>query len=164
VTAASRSHAIRSAFDEAVKRPATTPTSPPGSDPTPEPAPAPSALPATGAEPNATAAAGRVLPPEMFLRDHLGPALARLGAIAERELPALVPISADAPGRPPRAGAIAVGVDPVELPAGAEVHVHIERVQIVREQPAPSSAAPNPGRGAPDHAAYLARQQGRWRR
>ncbi len=151
------------------RRPTATQTSPPGRGPGPVPrAEAPvqrtSQAPTAAAEPDARPVSQGVMTPETFLRDHLGPALAHLGAIGERDRHALVPMPTAAPAAPIRDGAVAVGVDPVEVPAGGEVHVHIGRVEVTRAQPGPAPAAPRSPRPTPDHAAYLARQQDRWRR
>ncbi|GAB3170312.1 hypothetical protein GCM10027059_36530 [Myceligenerans halotolerans] len=58
----------------------------------------------------------------------------------------------------------AVGLDPLDVPAG-DVHVHIGRVDV--HHPDPQPAPQRPERQQPprvDHSAYLARQEGRWRR
>jgi len=86
-----------------------------------------------------------VVGPDDLLRDHVAPALAGRGVL---DLAA-----GDEPAAP--------GLGPVDVPEGAVVHVHVERVDVHRPAPDPPRAAGTVARV--DHADYLARQQRRWR-
>lgn len=61
-----------------------------------------------------------------------------------------------------------VGLDPLEVPADGDVHVHLGHVEVVQQvaaAPAPEPSRPEAvdrGRERVDHADYLARQQRRW--
>jgi cell division septation protein DedD len=94
-----------------------------------------------------------MVPPEELLRQHLAPALVDRGALSAEDAARLT----------------AVGLDPIEVPAGGDVHVHLGHVEVVQQAPAlpkpepPRSAAGSPARAdRVDHADYLARQQRRW--
>ncbi|MFE7408754.1 hypothetical protein [Isoptericola sp. NPDC057559] len=89
--------------------------------------------------------ASAAIAPEDLLREHVAPALAGRGVL---DLAAVD-------------GLAAPGLGPVEAPAGAVVHVHLERVDVHRPAPDPPRAAREGARV--DHADYLARQQRRWR-
>lgn len=90
---------------------------------------------------------------EELLHDHLGPALGDHGALDAGDDVRLT----------------AVGLDPVEVPVGGDVHVHLGHVEVVQQAPArPAPEPPRPDSGGAgstdrvDHADYLARQQRRW--
>ncbi|MFE6970152.1 hypothetical protein [Isoptericola sp. NPDC057653] len=89
--------------------------------------------------------ASAAIAPEDLLREHVAPALAGRGVL---DLAAGDDLAAP-------------GLGPVEAPAGAVVHVHVERVDVHRPAPDPPRAAREGARV--DHADYLARQQRRWR-
>ncbi|MDT0184481.1 hypothetical protein Q9S36_30260 [Microbacterium sp. ARD31] len=87
-----------------------------------------------------------------LLRDHLAPALVAEGAVDESAVDSLV----------------ADGLEPVDVPPGGEVHLHIGRVEVrtpavaAPVAPEPRSPGRSSERGPVDHADYLARQQRRW--
>lgn len=97
---------------------------------------------------------------------HLAPALAADGALSRHEAGRLVAVPSRStrgdvqrrPGRP------TVGLDPVDVPAQGEVHLHIDRVDVHRPDPQPAPAPRSPAPARDDHTAYLARQESRWRR
>ncbi|MBD5788246.1 hypothetical protein IF650_18965 [Cellulosimicrobium terreum] len=85
----------------------------------------------------------------------LAPALERTGAAGAAEADRL---------RDRSAQPLAVtGLDPVEVPVTADVHLHVGRVEI-HHPPGQVPPAPPVARARVDHAAYLARQKDRWRR
>ena len=109
----------------------------------------------------------RTIAPETLLADHLGPALVEAGALTESEVARLVAVAPGDRDRPRRDGRTPVTIEPVEVPATGEVHLHIDHLEVRRPpaQPAP----PPPGRAtrepagsrAVDHTAYLDRQRRR---
>jgi hypothetical protein len=94
----------------------------------------------------------RTVPAEQLLRQRLAPALVDRGVVDRR--------TAD--------GLVAAGLEPVDVPVGGDVHVHIDRVEVRQQPVVPPRGAPEPGADGPrdgarvDHADYLARQQRRW--
>jgi hypothetical protein len=107
----------------------------------------------------------RVIEPATLLADHLGPALVEAGALSEAEVARLVAVPTRDRDRPRHDGRTPVALDPVEVPAAAEVHLHIDRLDV-RRPPAPQPPAPRavrePAGSRPvDHTAYLDRQQRR---
>ena len=103
--------------------------------------------------PAAHAPSTRTVPAEELLRGHLAPALGDRGALSARDDQRLT----------------AVGLDPIEVPTGGDVHVHLGHVEVVQQAPArPAPDPPRPASGDAgstdrvDHADYLARQQRRW--
>jgi hypothetical protein len=107
----------------------------------------------------------RIITPEALLADHLGPALVEAGALTEAEVARLVAVPPRDRDRPRHDGRTPVAVDPVEVPATAEVHLHIDHLEVRRPpapQPAGSRAAREPAGSRPvDHTAYLDRQRRR---
>ncbi|MGW5241056.1 hypothetical protein ACWEOW_19155 [Monashia sp. NPDC004114] len=106
----------------------------------------------------------RTISPGALLADHLAPALVESGALTEAEVARLVAVPMRDRGRPRHDGRTSVGIDPVEVPAAAEVHLHIDRLEV-RRPPAPPPPAPatrEPAGARPvDHTAYLDRQRRR---
>jgi hypothetical protein len=111
----------------------------------------PAAAAASSASASSSSSSSRVSADEL-LRDRLAPALVAAGAVDE----------------PAIDGLVADGLEPVDVPSGGDVHLHIGRVEV--HQPAaqaPVAPEPRPAgrsseRGPVDHADYLARQQRRW--
>jgi hypothetical protein len=125
---------------------------PQGTAVTSAPAPAPAVPSPRTAAPGHLPGSTRVVEPEELLREHLAPALVARGALSARAAERLA----------------AVGLEPIEVPAGGDVHVHIGRVEL-RQPAAPVPPAPEPprtgdraGDGRVDHADYLTRQRRRW--
>ncbi|WP_298890055.1 hypothetical protein [uncultured Serinicoccus sp.] len=119
----------------------------------------------------------RHLAAETLVLEHVVPVLRERGVLDDREARQVVAVPS-APGRTPaprRDGRLAVGVDDIDVPAHEEVHLHVDRVQVIHPErggarasgalPAPAAAAATgPATGAATHDAYLARQRDRWRR
>jgi hypothetical protein len=109
----------------------------------------------------------RTIAPETLLADHLGPALVEAGALTESEVARLVAVAPEDRDRPRRDGLTPVTIEPVEVPATGEVHLHIDHLEVRRPpaQPAPpppARATREPaGSRAVDHTAYLDRQRRR---
>lgn len=107
----------------------------------------------------------RTITPEALLADHFGPALVDAGALTEAEVARLVAVPARDRDRPRHDGRTPVAIDPVEVPATAEVHLHIDHLEVRRPpgpQPPGSRAAREPAGARPvDHTAYLDRQRRR---
>jgi hypothetical protein len=107
----------------------------------------------------------RIITPEMLLVDHLGPALVDAGALTEAEVARLVAVPARDRDRPRHDGRTPVGIDPVEVPATAEVHLHIDHLDVRRppapQPPSPRAAREPAGSRPVDHTAYLDRQRRR---
>ncbi|HET7799479.1 MAG TPA: hypothetical protein VFL38_03600 [Humibacillus xanthopallidus] len=101
----------------------------------------------------------------MLLADHLGPALVEAGALTEAEVARLVAVPLRDRDRARHDGRTPVAIDPVEVPATAEVHLHIDRLDVRRPpapQPPAARAAREPAGSRPvDHTAYLDRQRRR---
>jgi hypothetical protein len=115
-------------------------------------APAPAVPSPRTAAPGHRPGSTRVVEPEELLREHVAPALVARGALSARAAERLA----------------AVGLEPIEVPTGGDVHVHIGRVEL-RQPAAPVPPAPEPprtgdraGDGRVDHADYLTRQRRRW--
>ena len=121
----------------------------------PEPVPAARAAALTSPPP------ADVLPADELLSEHVAPALADRGAVTRAEAAHLVAVGVGDLSRP-TAGRIPVRLDPLDLPAGREVHVHIDRIDV--STPGPPAPAPAPAPARVDHAAYLDRQARRSRR
>jgi hypothetical protein len=127
-------------------------TEPRGTAVTSAPAPAPAVPSPRTAAPGHRPGSTRVVEPEELLREHVAPALVARGALSVRAAERLA----------------AVGLEPIEVPTGGDVHVHIGRVEL-RQPAAPVPPAPEPprtgdraGDGRVDHADYLTRQRRRW--
>ncbi|WP_460625420.1 hypothetical protein [Intrasporangium mesophilum] len=109
--------------------------------------------------------ATRTIGPEALLADHLGPALVESGALTEAEVARLVAVPTRDRDRPRHDGRTSVGIDPVEVPAAAEVHLHIDRLEVRRPPAPPPPASPatreTAGSHPVDHTAYLDRQRRR---
>lgn len=109
-------------------------------------------------------AAGAAIPPSTgtVLRGHLLPALRDQGLLSHDERAELVELDDSAAAPPaPAAGTTAVVVREADTTRSTEggVHVHIDRVQIVRsapDRPSPTPAAPN---GPSRLEAYLERRR-----
>lgn len=93
----------------------------------------------------------RTVPAEELLREHLAPALVDRGAVNAQDVSHLT----------------AVGIDPIQIPGGGDLHVHLGQVVVQRaiasdpEPPRPANR--DAGRRARvDHADYLDRQRRRW--
>lgn len=116
------------------------------------------------------AAAARVIPAAELLADHIAPALVAARALTRREAARLVPVPPGEGRRRRPDGRTPVGLGPVEVPAAGDVHVHIDRLEVIREAPPASpgpapAVPPRPAAAAPSgagHAEYLARQRRRW--
>ncbi|WP_418276931.1 hypothetical protein ACNHYB_03165 [Isoptericola jiangsuensis] len=117
------------------------------------PAPRPATVSPRPAAPRAPTApvvpASHLVGTAELLREHVAPALVAHGALAARDTLDL----------------LAQGLEPVEVPDGRDVHVHIGRVEVQqpprRQDPAPPVVAPATPRV--DHTDYLERQRRRWR-
>ena len=93
-----------------------------------------------------------------LLQRHFAPALVAAGHLTPQEARRLEPVPTAGPLPPMRPNRRSVRLDPVDLPASGDVHVHIDRVEI-GAPPAPKQEAthtPEPPRI--DHSAYLERQ------
>ena len=109
----------------------------------------------------------RTIAPATLLADHLGPALVEAGALTESEVARLVAVAPGDRDRPRRDGRTPVTIEPVEVPATGEVHLHIDHLEVRRPPAQPTP--PPPGRAtrepagsrAVDHTAYLDRQRRR---
>lgn len=101
----------------------------------------------------------------MLLADHLGPALVESGALTEAEVARLVAVPRRDRDRPRHDGRTPVALEALEVPAGAELHLHIDHLEVRRPpaaQPPASRAAREPAGSRPvDHTAYLDRQRRR---
>jgi hypothetical protein len=112
----------------------------------------PAAAAASSASASSSSSSSSRVSADELLRDRLAPALVAAGAVDE----------------PAIDGLVADGLEPVDVPSGGDVHLHIGRVEV--HQPAaqaPVAPEPRPAgrsseRGPVDHADYLARQQRRW--
>ncbi len=94
----------------------------------------------------------RTVPAEELLREYLAPALVARGELSAQEAARLT---------------AAEGLDPIGMPAGGDVHVHLGQVVIQQAIPpeSESSRPAGPDAARPDlvdHADYLARQRRRW--
>ncbi|WP_404390526.1 hypothetical protein [Humibacillus xanthopallidus] len=111
----------------------------------------------------------RTITPATVLTEHLGPALVEAGALTDTEVARLVAVAPADRDRPRRDGRTPVAIEPVEVPATAEVHLHIDHLEV-RRPPAPQASSPSaratrePAGSRPvDHTAYLDRQRRRGR-
>ncbi len=133
----------------------------PAAAPQPE-TPAPTTLPphaATQDTPSPTTVA-RTVDPATLLADHIAPALVTARAVTPGQAQRLLAVPRKEQDRRRTDLLVPVGIDPVEIPAEGDIHVHIDRI-IVR--PEPAAAQPPPPRPV-DHSDYLARQRQRWGR
>lgn len=104
-------------------------------------------------DPTAPTPPTRTVAAEELLREHLAPAVVDHGSLNAEDAARLS----------------AVGLEPIEVPTGGDVHVHIGHVVV---QQAPTPPVPEPPRPAnrdadrsdrvDPHADYLARQRRRW--
>ena len=112
----------------------------------------------------------RTIAPASLLADHLSPALVEAGGLTDAEVARLVAVAPADRDRPRRDGRTPVVIEPVEVPATAEVHLHIDHLEV-RRPPAPQASPPpssratrEPAGSRPvDHTAYLDRQRRRGR-
>ena len=101
--------------------------------------------------PTAPTPPARTVSAEELLREHLAPVLVDRGALHTEDAARLT----------------AVGLDPIETPAGGDVHVHLGQV-VIQQAVTPAVEPSRPASrdaGRPDrvdHADYLARQRRRW--
>ncbi|MGE2722349.1 hypothetical protein [Mycolicibacterium celeriflavum] len=112
--------------------------------------------------------------PLVLVREQVVPVLVDAGVLVSDERPAVV--DAETTVAPPEPGEVQLRVESHERPEPAppdsapepllptaDIHVHIDRIDVVRPQPEPP---PEPKRSAPrprlvDHAEYLARRRDR---
>lgn len=129
------------------------------------------AAPAAGREPDPrpdqpdepiTDASLRPLPPQTLLVEHLVPILRERGILTAREGDRAVAVPARRPAAPRRDGRVAVALEGVEIPQPADVHLHVERIEVIR--PEGLGPAPRPTTTpTASHGEYLTRQRERWR-
>ena len=110
----------------------------------------------------------RTIAPATLLAEHLGPALVEARALTEAEVARLVAVAPEDRDRTRRDGRTPIAIEPVEVPVTAEVHLHIDHLEVRRppaQPPAqlpPARATREPAGSRPvDHAAYLDRQRRR---
>ncbi|GAA1857191.1 hypothetical protein [Myceligenerans crystallogenes] len=113
----------------------------------------------TGVRDPGSPPATRTIDPAELLARYVAPALVEAGAVTRREADRLVAVPS---GRRNRR-AHEVGLDQLDVPAAGDVHVHIDRLEVRRDEPAAPPQAPA-GPPQVDHADYLDRQRSRWSR
>ncbi len=109
----------------------------------------------------------RTIAPAALLADHLGPALVEAGALTEAEVARLVAVAPGDRERARRDGRTPIAIEPLEVPATAEVHLHIDHLEVRRPpaqppvQPQARATREPEGSRPVDHTAYLDRQRRR---
>ncbi len=105
----------------------------------------------------------RVLEPAELLTEHIAPMLVETRALTQQEAERLVAVPPAQAHDARTDGLNPVALQPVEVPASGDVHVHIDRLEI-RRNAAPAPAPTAAPRKPVDHGEYLARQRDRWAR